>query len=156
MKILTTSFLTCAVKACKSSPLSFPLHYKDAELEQSDIAYNPEFLINILPRIDWDAVKTTARELGFQVPEIKPEPTNPLTTLFAEQSQSQPASHVSEATGNDKTLRDLHTLLLETEVMEGKLVCGNCGHEYKIKEGIANFLLPSHLDSPKECSSEDA
>ena len=24
-------------------------------------------------------------------------------------------------------------------------MCGNCGHEYKIKEGIANFLLPSHL-----------
>lgn len=29
--------------------------------------------------------------------------------------------------------------------MEGKLICGNCGHEYVIKEGIANFLLPSHL-----------
>lgn len=42
-------------------------------------------------------------------------------------------------------MRDLHTLLLETEVREGKMVCGNCGHEYKIKEGIANFLLPSHL-----------
>lgn len=42
-------------------------------------------------------------------------------------------------------LRDLHTLLLETDVREGKLVCGSCGHEYKIKEGIANFLLPSHL-----------
>lgn len=42
-------------------------------------------------------------------------------------------------------MRDLHTLLLETEVMEGKMVCGNCGHEYKIKEGIANFLLPNHL-----------
>lgn len=28
---------------------------------------------------------------------------------------------------------------------EGKLVCGSCGHEYKIKEGIANFLLPNHL-----------
>ena len=42
-------------------------------------------------------------------------------------------------------LRELHTLLLETEVKEGKLVCGSCGHEYKIKEGIANFLLPSHL-----------
>lgn len=48
-------------------------------------------------------------------------------------------------TGDEKTLRDLHTLLLETEVREGKLVCGNCGHEYRIKEGIANFLLPSHL-----------
>ena len=45
----------------------------------------------------------------------------------------------------EKVLRELHTLLLETEVKEGKLVCGSCGHEYKIKEGIANFLLPSHL-----------
>lgn len=42
-------------------------------------------------------------------------------------------------------MRNLHTLLLETEVREGKMVCGNCGHEYRIKEGIANFLLPSHL-----------
>lgn len=46
---------------------------------------------------------------------------------------------------DQKAMRDLHTLLLETEVREGKMVCGNCGHEYKIKEGIANFLLPSHL-----------
>ena len=44
-----------------------------------------------------------------------------------------------------KLLQDLHRLLLETHVIEGKLVCGNCGHEYEIKEGIANFLLPGHL-----------
>ena len=48
---------------------------------------------------------------------------------------------------NEQVLRDLHRLLLETHVMEGKLICGNCGHEYMIKEGIANFLLPSHLGS---------
>ena len=45
----------------------------------------------------------------------------------------------------EAVLRHLHTVLLETHVMEGKLVCGNCGHEYRIKEGIANFLLPGHL-----------
>lgn len=44
-----------------------------------------------------------------------------------------------------QTLRDLHTLLMETSIAEGKLVCGNCEHEYAVKEGIANFLLPSHL-----------
>jgi multifunctional methyltransferase subunit TRM112 len=49
------------------------------------------------------------------------------------------------AVGEEKLLRDLHTLLLETQVQEGKLVCGSCGHEYAIKEGIANFLLPNHL-----------
>lgn len=42
-------------------------------------------------------------------------------------------------------MRDLHHLLLETQIAEGKLVCANCGHEYAVKEGIANFLLPSHL-----------
>ena len=46
---------------------------------------------------------------------------------------------------HEKLLRHLHRLLLETQVKEGKMVCGNCGFEYKIKEGIPNFLLPSHL-----------
>lgn len=42
-------------------------------------------------------------------------------------------------------LKQLHTLLLETSVMEGKLVCGKCGFEYPINEGVGNFLLPAHL-----------
>ena len=49
------------------------------------------------------------------------------------------------ASAMSKTGRDLHSLLIETSIVEGKLVCGACGHEYAIKEGIANFLLPSHL-----------
>lgn len=64
MKILTINFLTCAVKACKTSPLSFPLHFRDAELERFEIEYNPTFLQNILPRLDWDAIKLTATEVG--------------------------------------------------------------------------------------------
>ena len=44
-----------------------------------------------------------------------------------------------------QTARDLHRVLLETCVKEGKLVCGCCGHEYKVMEGVANFLLPGHL-----------
>ena len=44
-----------------------------------------------------------------------------------------------------QTARDLHRVLLETCIQEGKLVCGCCGHEYAVKEGVANFLLPGHL-----------
>lgn len=47
----------------------------------------------------------------------------------------------------EKVLRQLHSLLLETSVSEGKLVCGKCGFEYPIKEGVGNFLLPAHLGS---------
>lgn len=52
---------------------------------------------------------------------------------------------VEELEADEKTLKDLHSLLMETQIMEGKLVCGCCGHEYAVREGIANFLLPSHL-----------
>lgn len=56
-----------------------------------------------------------------------------------------PASKPDPASLDDKTIKHLHTLLMETKVMEGKLVCGNCGHEYNIHRGVANFLLPNHL-----------
>ncbi|MCJ1351561.1 MAG: hypothetical protein MMC33_001545 [Icmadophila ericetorum] len=148
MKILTVNFLTCAVKACKSSPLSFPLHFRDAELERTDMEYNPTFIRNILPRIEWEALRVTAAELGFtNLPETKPEP--PPAGADADISMASSAEvegQVSTVASTDEsTFRDLHKLLLETQVVEGKMVCGNCGHEYKIKEGIANFLLPNHL-----------
>jgi hypothetical protein len=63
MKILTLNFLTCAVKACKSSSASFPLHPKDAELVQDNLELNPKLLVNILPRIDWAALITTSAEV---------------------------------------------------------------------------------------------
>lgn len=62
MKILTVNFVTCAVKACKTSPASFPLHFKDAELQQNETEYNPQFILNILPRLDWEALRSTAVE----------------------------------------------------------------------------------------------
>jgi multifunctional methyltransferase subunit TRM112 len=63
MKILSLNFLTCAVKACKSSSISYPLHPKDAELVQDDIELNSQLLINLMPRIDWLALCTTASEV---------------------------------------------------------------------------------------------
>ena len=63
---------------------------------------------------------------------------------FTNLSATKPSGN-PETEEEQQTMKNLHTLLLETEVMGGKMVCGNCGHEYKIKEGIANFLLPNHL-----------
>ncbi|KAM7217889.1 hypothetical protein V8F06_006701 [Rhypophila decipiens] len=126
MKVLTLNFLTCAVKACKSSNDSFPLHPKDAELVQDEIEINPDLLVNVLPRIDWAALRTTSTELGF--------PALPEEAPTAEALQQ-----------DEEMMKQLHQLLLETQMTEGKLVCGHCGHEYAVREGIANFLLPSHL-----------
>ncbi|KAI0157462.1 hypothetical protein GGR57DRAFT_67459 [Xylariaceae sp. FL1272] len=126
MKVLSLNFLTCAVKTCKTNSDSYPLHPKDAELVSDDIELNEEFIVNLLPRIDWPALATTATELGF--------PPLPTTAPTPESLRA-----------DEKTMKDLHNLLLETQMMEGKLICKACGHEYQVREGIANFLLPSHL-----------
>ena len=65
MKVLTLNFLTCAVKTCKSSSDSFPLHPKDAELASDDVELNPQLLVNLLPRIDWKALRTTSTEVSL-------------------------------------------------------------------------------------------
>lgn len=163
MKLLTSNFLTCAVKACKSSPSSYPLHFREATLERREIAFNPLFLTNILPRINWDALSVNVGELGLEammpdrqaVEEVEQdgyverdlaEGEQPKDEMEVERGAAQPGQETtSTGTQKEEILRKLHLLLLETGVVEGKLVCGNCGFEYPIKDGVGNFLLPPHL-----------
>ena len=63
MKVLTLNFLTCAVKSCKSSSDSFPLHPKEAELAKDEVEINPQLLANVLLRLDWSALRTTSTEV---------------------------------------------------------------------------------------------
>lgn len=64
MKLLTLNFLTCARKTCKANAAAFPLHPKDAELEQIEIDMNAVFVRNMLPRLDWEAMKTLTQEVS--------------------------------------------------------------------------------------------
>lgn len=65
MKVITANFITCAVKTCRASQLSFPLHFRDAELENQELDFNPVFVQKILPRLDWDSLRTTATEVNI-------------------------------------------------------------------------------------------
>jgi len=153
MKLLTLNFLTCALKACKPLPAAFPLHVRDAELESVEVEYNPVFLRNILSRLDWDALESVAGEVGLRMP------LNPLLVGRGEdmdvdvddvdaetETQGKTTKRTeAEVHVSDEVLKQLHSILVETQISSGKLVCGNCGHEYAVREGIPNFLLPAHL-----------
>jgi hypothetical protein len=65
MKLLTHNFLNCAAKTCKASPDAFPLKFDQVELTSVEMDYNPQFLINVLPRVDWPALLQTAIEAGL-------------------------------------------------------------------------------------------
>lgn len=132
MKFLTTNFVQCAVPDCAKSSDAFPLKYEDAQLVQKELDFDPLFVVNMLPKLDWAALVQVAQDMGNNsLPTVKPE--------------LEPSQDVVSAPENEKLLRDLHTLLLETQITEGKMVCRNCGFVYYIKNSIANFLLPPHL-----------
>ncbi len=64
MKVLTLNMLTCAVKACKSSTASFPLHPKECELVHEEVEMSRKFLVGVLPRIEWGALRGSAVEVS--------------------------------------------------------------------------------------------
>ena len=184
MKLLTSTFLTCAVKTCRASPASYPMHFRDATLARSEVAYNPLLLRNLLPRLNLDALEMIVGELGLR--GMMPE-RGVLEFIAEGTGGSRVGGGGGEREGGSNTeeggledgenerdaeimleghaaavetkegetsegvddeeavLKKLHTLLIETSVQDGKLVCGNCGFEYPIKEGVGNFLLPGHL-----------
>jgi len=128
MKFITTNFVKCAVKTCQNSTSSFPLKFEECQLVQEELEFNPEFISHILERLDWAAIVQVARDLGNEtLPSTKPEDLDPIME------------------DHQVILRDLHTLLMETQIIEGRMVCRNCEHIYHIKNSIPNFLLPPHL-----------
>lgn len=137
------------------------------------MAYNPLLLTNILPRLNWEALRTTATELGLDAALPAENPSEQQGweggkvveggTMEVDSSGTAAAAvapgagdqdgggdavapvGVTDEETKEQVLKKLHGLLLETGVLEGKLVCGNCGFEYPIKDGVGNFLLPAHL-----------
>jgi multifunctional methyltransferase subunit TRM112 len=165
MKILTTLFLTCPIKSCRTSPASYPLNFKSCTLEKVPVDYNPLLLRNLLPRLNLNALETIVSQLGLsamlpqrslleyisedvstggvkagQHDDDEPEQQGENEEMEGMQTKSAPSE-----TEQEEGLKRLHTLLVETTIQEGHLVCGNCEFEYPVKEGVGNFLLPGHL-----------
>ncbi|KAI9031731.1 hypothetical protein CLU79DRAFT_729817 [Phycomyces nitens] len=121
MRLITHNLLQCHVKNCNSN--NFPLKIEDAQVELIEADFNPEFLVNMLPKIDWPVLVNTAKQLG--IPNL-------------------PAQVPEDAEQNEAFLQGLHSVLLETHIQQGRMICPGCGHVFNIKEGIPNMLLAEH------------
>ncbi|KDQ12106.1 hypothetical protein BOTBODRAFT_113423 [Botryobasidium botryosum FD-172 SS1] len=121
VRLITHNLLACHAKGCTTN--NFPLAFRDVQLENREAEYNPEFLKGFMPKIEWNALVSTARELGdVSLPAECPEP----------------------GTETDEFLHALHHVLMEIHVEEGSMVCPNCQHVYRISNGIPNMLLAEH------------
>jgi multifunctional methyltransferase subunit TRM112 len=62
MRLITHNMLSCSVKGCTKD--NFPLVFKDVEIEIREAPENLEFIRRFLPKLEWDALVTTAQQLG--------------------------------------------------------------------------------------------
>ncbi|KAJ3372528.1 hypothetical protein AMAG_13841 [Allomyces macrogynus ATCC 38327] len=117
VRLLTHNMLQCHVKNCTNG---FPLRFQDPVIEQHEQEINKEFLVNMLPRIDWNALRTTVDQLGL--PEL-------------------PAAVPENPAEDEAFLAALHRALMEVNIQSGSMVCPECEHVYPIRDGIPNMLL---------------
>eukprot|EP00163_Fabomonas_tropica_P001294 TRINITY_DN1098_c0_g3_i1.p1 TRINITY_DN1098_c0_g3~~TRINITY_DN1098_c0_g3_i1.p1 ORF type:complete len:116 (-),score=22.10 TRINITY_DN1098_c0_g3_i1:145-492(-) len=109
----------CNLKSCTKD--KFPLKVTDFTIEESDVDPNPDFLIGLLPKLEWGALVGTAKALGVgdELPSKIPE----------------------DASEDADFLTALHHVIMEVEIKEAKLVCNGCGRVFPVSKGVPNMVL---------------
>ncbi|XP_076044941.1 multifunctional methyltransferase subunit TRM112-like protein [Oratosquilla oratoria] len=119
MKLVTHNMLTS--KGIRNVKTGFPLKIQADEVRTVDIDYNQEFIVRMVPKLDWDALVFAAKSVGHQ---------DDLPTA------------IPDGFDNDiDLLKKLHHILLEVEVVTGALECPETRRKFPISNGIPNMLL---------------
>lgn len=118
MKLLTHNMLKSHVKGVKNG---YPFRVIASKVIINTVDFNSEFVVRMIPKLDWGVLRTTAQSLG--------------------QGMGLPEELPDTYESNEEFLRSTHQVLVEVEVMEGELQCPESGRKFPITEGIPNMLL---------------
>lgn len=114
--------LSCSRKDCRQSGKDYPLGVQVTSSAPVERELNTEFLQNIVGRIDYAVLVSTAGQLGITLPP------------------SLPDGWVDD----EALVSTLHTALLGMDIIEGSLHCQGCSRTYFIRHGVANMLLTEY------------
>ncbi|KAI5729592.1 hypothetical protein M8J76_004337 [Diaphorina citri] len=120
MLLLTHNMLTS--NCIKGVSNGYPLIIKATSIKKLESDFNPEFLIRMIPKLDWSAFYKATQMLGDA--EI-----------------SIPEELIDSYEKDSEFLKKVHHALLEVEVVEGDLECPESGRKFPISSGIPNMLL---------------
>jgi len=119
MKLLTHNMLSS--KAIKTVKEGFPLLIEARDVKVSEAEFNSDFVAKIIQKVDWDALRRAADQLGH------------LDDL--------PATVPPGYENNPDFLKQAHHALYEIELINGNLVCPETGRKFPVSDGIPNMLL---------------
>ncbi|EGR34278.1 hypothetical protein IMG5_018160 [Ichthyophthirius multifiliis] len=118
MRLLSHNLLQCNAKNCTQN--NFPLAIKVDKSQIIKCEYRKEALQKLIPKLDWPALSCTVHDLG---------------------EKNFPDQFTQDLIENEDFMKQLHTIIMETHIITGKLVCPNCQRNYPIVNGIPNMIL---------------
>ncbi|KAG9144287.1 hypothetical protein Leryth_016946 [Lithospermum erythrorhizon] len=98
----------------------FPLQIEVTKSITKQVDFNPDFIKNMLVKVEWKALVEAARAMGY-----------------GELPETVEAGMVED----EDFLRKFHHALLEIHLEEGFLVCPQTGRKFPVCKGIPNMLL---------------
>ena len=117
MRLFTHNMLQCNAKGVT---MGYPLAIEASETEVLETEYNPDFVRNLVPKLEWSALVAAATGLGIA---------------------GLPEEISDELLADDAVVRALHHALMEVNVLAGALICPESGRRFPIVNGIPNMLL---------------
>lgn len=118
MRLLTHNMLVCP------RTKTFPLRLTISTCDDVDVEYSEEFVRRMVPRLDWSAFLTAAKQL--------PDP---------QMISMLPDAPPEESDSTDESIwRAIHRALLEWHVVEGELHAQD-GTSYLVRNGVPNLVI---------------
>ena len=131
MRLLTHNMLKCNKKGVTAG---YPLRIEiatdpatgtplEGAVQTSESDFNGEFIIRMIPKLEWGVFVHAARQLGCDGAESLPAQFNPSLTT------------------DEGFLRLVHHCLLEVRLVEGSLICPESQRKFPVNNSIPNMLL---------------
>jgi multifunctional methyltransferase subunit TRM112 len=131
------AYLILVVLSCVNVPINirtengYPLQIEATTLKYEESPVNKEFLLNLLPKVNYPALKSAVQQIGPHCDPPLPELPESIDTSDLE----------AIANLDDETITNLHKCLLNVYLVEGWLVCPDTGRKFPVKECIPNMIL---------------
>ena len=135
----------------------YPLKLEVTKIEYVETEYNKEFLLNLIPKINYHTLKAAIKDITPYMMEhhkdVVPylELPNELQVNNKKAGEEEDAIQIDKDKASiigssciideDSHLQNVYKALMDVHIMEGCLICPDTGRKFFISEGIPNMVL---------------